>query len=38
MNILLAVAGTIIMLLYVKIVGIDALIEQDVVIQFRQLF
>jgi Zn-dependent protease len=26
------------MLLYVKIVGIDALIEQDVVIQFRQLF
>jgi len=38
MNIVLAIVGTIIMLLYVKIVGIDALIEQDIVIQFWQMF
>jgi Zn-dependent protease len=38
MNIVLAILGTIIMFIYVKIVGIQSLIEGDIVIQFRKLF
>ena len=38
MNILLAIAWTVIMFLYIKVVWTAALIEQDIVIQFWQLF
>lgn len=38
MNIVLAIAWTIIMFIYIKIVWTAALIEQDIVVQFWQLF
>lgn len=38
MNIVLAVLGTFIMFIYIKIVGVQSLIEQDIVVQFWQLF
>lgn len=38
MNIALAIAWTIIMFIYIKIVWTAALIEQDIVVQFWQLF
>ena len=37
-NILLAILGTIIMLVYIMIVGVESLITPDIVVQFRYMF